>query len=327
MSFLRILGYGLIAIVILIAGAAAWFLWSFPEVYPVAKVQASQDPAVIERGRYLANTVLSCMDCHSTRDWSKYSAPITPGTLGKGGDKFDASMGLPGEIHAKNITPAGIGSWTDEELARLITTGVNRDGRAIFPMMPYMAYRYLSNDDLTAVISYLRTLAPIENAVPDGHVDFPMNLIIRTIPQPPAPLPKPNPADTVAYGKYLVTVGACTECHTPSDHGKPLPGMDFAGGAEFKMPTGAIMRTANITPDQETGIGQLTREQFIARFKAFEGEEARNRPVGPNDPQTIMPWTLYAGMTEQDLGAIYDYLLTLKAVNNRVQTFTPPPGN
>ncbi|MCL4235325.1 MAG: c-type cytochrome [Deltaproteobacteria bacterium] len=327
MSFLRILGYALAAIAIIIAGAAAWFFWSFPKVYPVAAVQASQDPAVIERGRYLANTVLSCMDCHSARDWSKYSAPITPGTLGKGGDVFDASMGLPGEIHAKNITPSGIGAWSDEELARLITTGVNRDGKAIFPMMPYMAYRYLSNDDLTAVISYLRTLAPIDNAVPDGHIDFPMNIIVRTIPQPPAPLPKPNPADTVAYGKYLVTIGACTECHTPSDHGKPLPGMAFAGGAEFKMPTGAIMRTANITPDKETGIGQMSREQFIARFKAFDNEEARNRPVGPNDPQTLMPWTLYAGMTEQDLGAIYDYLITLAAVNNKVQTFTPPPGN
>jgi len=83
-------------------------------------------PERIERGRYLATAVSVCMDCHSTRDWSKFSGPLKEGTLGKGGDRFDHSVGMPGVFYSKNITPAGIGRYTDGELFRTITTGVTK---------------------------------------------------------------------------------------------------------------------------------------------------------------------------------------------------------
>ena len=84
------------------------------------------------------------MDCHSTRDWMRFAGPVVKGTEGKGGDKFDESIGFPGTIYAKNITPAALGNWTDGELVRAITMGINKKEEALFPMMPYMNFNHLS---------------------------------------------------------------------------------------------------------------------------------------------------------------------------------------
>ncbi|MCZ7584017.1 MAG: hypothetical protein M5R36_12145 [Deltaproteobacteria bacterium] len=80
-------------------------------------------------------------------------------------------MELPGTIFAKNITPAAIGDWTDGGIYRMITTGVNRDNGAAFPLMPYLSYRYADPEDVKAVVAYLRTLAPIENQTPPTKLD------------------------------------------------------------------------------------------------------------------------------------------------------------
>ena len=93
--------------------------------------------------------------------------------------------------------------------------------------------------------------------------------------------------------------------------------MDFAGGREFLLPNGKIVRSANITPDIETGIGNMTREAFIGRFKSMLPEQVRK--IEAKERNTIMPWSSYAGMKEEDLGAIYDYLRTVKPIKNQVE--------
>jgi mono/diheme cytochrome c family protein len=315
---LIILGGIVLLIMVLAAGGLIYLFAAFPKADPAPAITIEATPERLERGRYLANHVSVCIDCHSTHDYKYFSAPVIPGTEGKGGEKFE-EPGM-GYVYVSNITPAALGSWTDGEILRAMTAGVNNKGEGLAPMMPYGIYRELSKEDAYAIVAYLRTLPPIANEIGAGEIEFPANLIFRTIPQP-AELKEegPNPADTLAYGKYLSTVGGCHFCHTPAIKGAPVPGMDFAGGFDFKFPDGRMVRSANITPDEDTGLGAWTKDDFISRFKEYEQPEMRTIEVGEGDDQTVMPWTMYAGMTEADLGAIYAYLRTVKPVHNVIE--------
>lgn len=101
--------------------------------------------------------------------------------------------------------------------------------------------------------------------------------------------------------------------------------MDFAGGFKFPFPNGAVARSSNITPDEESGIGAWSESDFVSRFKFYDNAEARTLKPEAVGYNTVMPWMMYAGMTEKDLGAIYKYLRTAKPVNNHVEKYTPPP--
>jgi len=323
-KFLKVLGIVCLVLIVLVAAGLIYFNASFPNVDPPSNIKIAVTAEKIERGKYLASHVTMCIDCHSTRDWKKYSGPIKEGTEGKGGEKFDEEMGFPGTIYIKNITPAALGDWTDGEIIRAITMGVNKDNEALFPVMPYYNFNQMTQEDLESIVVYLRTLKPIKNDMPEKELNFPLNYIVKTLPiqsyKPSQPVSKTN---TAAYGKYLATIANCADCHTQSEEGTPIPGMDFAGGEEFKLPHG-IIRSANITPDNETGIGGWTKEMFIARFKSFESDSARNIPADIfKEYSTFMPWTNYAGMSYEDLGSIYDYLRTVKSVNNKVEKYTP----
>jgi len=309
-------------LVVVIAGGLIYLLKAFPKVGPAKETTVEITPQRIEKGKYLAENVAVCIDCHSTRDWQYYSGPIVPNTDGQGGQKFGPEMGFPGNVYSPNITPVAIGTWTDGELIRAITEGVSKDGRALFPLMPYHKYGQMSEEDLFSIVAYIRSLRPIPNEVPRTKLDFPMSLIVRMIPKASNLQPRPDSTDLVAYGKYLTNLASCADCHTPFKKGKPIPGMEFAGGMEFLIP-GLTVRSANITPDAETGIGKTTREMFIARFKGFSPEGARQIKVPPvGGANTPMPWTMFSGMSNYELGAIYDYLRTLKPVNNRVEIFS-----
>ena len=118
----------------------------------------------------------------------------------------------------------------------------------------------------------------------------------------------------------MINAAACGDCHTPMDEqGQPLPGRDYAGGFELKLPGGGVVRSANLTPDADTGIGTWTEAQFVDKFKAFEGAPLRTLTDADRRENTVMPWTGYAGMTREDLAAIYAYLRTLKPMVNRVK--------
>jgi mono/diheme cytochrome c family protein len=312
----------LVVMVVVVAGAGLAYLFaSYPSVPAAGPVTLPTSPDVIERGMYLSQHVAICVDCHSERDFTKFAGPIKPGTFGKGGERFDGpTAGIPGVIYAPNITPAALRDWTDGELMHAVTTGVARDGRALFPLMPYPSYGRLAKEDVEAILAYVRTLQPVQSHVPERSLDVPVNLIVRTIPQPASFTARPSPSDRVKYGEYLVTMASCAECHTPrDDQGQLVPGMDFAGGNQFAHPElGYRVRTANITPDADTGIGQWTEEQFINKFKGFEAPDDRVLTDDEQRQNTAMPWKQYAGMTREDLGAIYSYLRTLKPVIHRV---------
>lgn len=299
---------------------ATYLVTAFPKV-PLPKLEVQPSPELHERGKYLAHHVSVCMDCHAERDWTRFSGPPKDGTLGHGGERFNREMGLPGDIVSKNITPGGIGSWSDAELARAITSGVSKDGHALFPIMPYPYYRHMCDRDLRAVISYVRSLPASDEKQPETVLDFPVNLIVRTMPEAPDPWECTAPGDE-GHGKYLTTIAGCPECHTKQEKGQVV-GERFAGGWRFPLPGGSFVTSKNITPDKETGIGNWTREQFVMMFRS-RGKAESAFEVKPGGRQTVMPWNMYGGMSEEDLGAIYDYLRTIPAVKNQVEDFEPP---
>lgn len=318
-KLLQILGVlsGLVVVVTL--GGLGYLMAAFPNVPPAAVVTLEPTPERLARGKYLSDHVVGCTSCHSERDWTKFSGPVKPGRIGVGGQEFP--VGGAGTVYGKNITPAAIGSWTDGELQRAVTMGVSKDGTPLFPLMPYPHFGAMAADDMHAVLSYVRSWRAIESQVPARRLNFPMNLIVRTIPAAAAPQPRPSPNDKVAYGRYLTRSALCADCHTPiDDRGQPLPGKAFAGGMEF-LETGYRARAANITPDADTGIGSWTEQQFIDKFKGFENPSDAVLSDSERRQNTPMPITAYAGMTREDLSAIYGYLRTLPPVVNRVTRF------
>ncbi len=322
-KILKILGILLILFVLVIAGALTYIKAALPDVGEAPELKVEATPERIARGKYLANAVNVCMDCHSTRDWTKFSGPIIAGTEGRGGERFDHTVGFPGVYFSKNITPAGISRYSDGELFRVITTGVNKDGNAMFPVMPYPYYGKMDEEDIYSLIAYIRTLQPVENPVADSESDFPMNFILNTIPAKAEHMKRPDPSDELASGAYLVNASGCIECHTYAEQGQIDREKAFAGGRAFQMPDGSIVTSSNITPDQETGIGKYTKEAFIERFKMYADSAYVPPAVAPGEFNTIMPWTMYANMTREDLGAIYTYLRTVKPITNKVEKFTP----
>jgi hypothetical protein len=245
------------------------------------------------------------------------------GTVGKGGEQFDQRYGFPGSYFSKNITPNGIGRYTDGELFRTITTGVTKEGKALFPVMPYTYYGRMDPDDIYCIIAYLRTLAPVDNAVPESVSDFPMNIIINTIPKKVPAGKKPDTTNHLAYGAYLVNAAGCQECHTKADKGQIIPAMAFMGGRDFLMGDGSIVRSANITPAPKTGIGTWTEDAFVKRFKMYTDSTYQPQTVEKGKFNTVMPWTMYGRMTRSDLVAIYTYLKSLPPRENEVEKFTP----
>jgi mono/diheme cytochrome c family protein len=318
---------GLVGLLAVAAGLfVAYFFVRYPKVQAAENVRVEVTPERVARGKYLAEHVTGCVVCHADRDWNKFAGEIVEGTKGTGGQRF--GFGLePFVLYAKNITPAGVGQWTDGELIRAITTGVSRDGTPLFPLMPYPKFARLAREDVEAIVAYLRTLPSVPSEpTPARELKFPLPLVVRTIPAPAAHRPIPSPTDRVAYGEYMTNAALCAECHTPLDEqGTPIPGMEFAGGTPFTPGGVGFVRSANITPDAGTGIGTWTEEQFLDKFRAFRGVPPRTLSSTERLQNTEMPWNDYAGMTDDDLRAIYAFLRSRPPVVNRVDKFGPPP--
>lgn len=323
--FLTAVGYAVGVVIIILLAGLTYFNMTYPRVEKAPEITINATPAAVARGKYLVNDVVGCFDCHSKRDWTKFSGPIIPGTQGEGGEVFNQKgAGVPGILYAPNITPAGIGSWTDGQIVRALTCGVDNKGHALFPIMPYKHLNEMSRTDIYSIVAYLRTLKPIKNRVPKGSLNFPMNLIVKTLPiYSYNPKPAPDTTDMVAYGKYLVNAADCADCHTQmTNNGQYVKGMMFAGGVPFQM-SGGTARSANITPDSATGIGKWNVKEFISFFKAYASDSSANIHVTPSQYNTPMPMTSFAGMTDHDLSAIYAYLRTVKPVRNEVVNWTP----
>jgi hypothetical protein len=322
MKILKILGYVLLGIAVLIASAIAYVKFTLPNVGEPEDITIEATPDRIKRGKYLATSITLCMDCHAVRDWTKFSGPPKPGTLGAGGDRFDQTVGLPGIYYAKNITPFGIKRYTDGELFRVITTGVTKEGRPMFPLMPYLNYGKMDREDIYSIIAYIRSIEPVESTIPEPESDFPVSILINTMPQKATLTTRPDTTDQLAYGAYLANASGCVECHTQIQQGRIMKEVSFAGGREFKFPNGAVVRSSNITQDETSGIGKWTEEQFVGKFKQYADSSYVVPTVAPNEFNTIMPWLMYARMKESDLSAIYTYLKTVKPISNTVSKFT-----
>ncbi len=317
---LKVAGAVVLGVAALAVCGYAYLLLAYPRVGKAADLRVQPTPARVARGKYLADHVAVCTDCHSQRDWTRYAAPIKPETYGAGGETWDETIGFPGRLVARNITPAGLASWSDGEIARAITEGVSRDGAPLFPLMPYPTYgRHLARDDVEALVAYMRTIPPRTTPIADRRLHFPLPLIVRTMPAAAtAPATPPDQSDRTAYGGYLTEIAGCVECHTPVDDRRtPVPGLRLAGGQEFLLPNGLIARSANLTPDG-SGIGGWSEAQFVEKFKAY-ADPAALVPTATGAFNTPMPWPAYAGMTREDLGAIFRYLQTVPATAHRVE--------
>lgn len=280
------------------------------------------DKAMIERGKYLANNVCGCIDCHSQRDYNKFSGLIVPGTEGMGGEVFNEIYSIPGVVFARNITPDtthGIGKWTDEEIARAITRGINRKGDTLYTIMPYRHYNQMSKDDIYSIIAYLHTLKPNSNKVTDRLLTIPMNTVYPELKS--ASLEKnenPDTSNLIGYGAYIVNSAACIDCHTPMENGKYVMSKAFSGGFTFNM--GSFKASSgNITPDSTTGIGKWTEEMFLEKFKTCRDPAKYTGNPGKNN--SIMPWSLFSNMADHDIKAIYAYLRTVTPVKNLVEKY------
>lgn len=319
---IRIIGTVIGSAILLFVVLLGWLVLRGPAQRGPSTEIVERTPERLARGKFLAEDLVGCMECHSEHRDDLYTWPAKPETYGQGGFRFDEHLGVPGVVTAQNITPdpeTGLGNWTDGEIMRAIREGVAKDGRALFPMMPYQRLREMSDEDVRSIVVYLRSLKPIRKQTPPVRLNFPVNLLIKLEPKPlDGPVQAPGPSDGLAYGKYLVALGGCVDCHTNQVRGKPVEGMEFAGGWQIQMPWGRVV-PPNITPDLETGIGRVSREEFIGRFKSFES--LTEFPPAQPGRNTVMNWRGYAQLSEDDLGAIYDYLRSVKPIRNKVNPF------
>ena len=277
---------------------------------------------MVERGNYLAHHVSLCMDCHSQRDFSQFSGPPVDGTEGMGGEAFGEKIGVPGTVYTKNITPDtvnGIGKWTDDEIVRAITRGISKNGDTLFPLMPYPHYNTMSKDDIYSIIAYIRTLKPNSNKVPERKLMIPASMAYP--PLRSASLEtnvKPDVSDMIKYGEYMWNASACMDCHTPMDKGQFVMPKMMAGGRPFDL--GIFMVTSpNVTSDSATGIGKWTEAMFLDKFKNYRDKASYSANPGKNN--SLMPWSMYAHMDDFDIKAIYRFLRTLPAVNNKIEKY------
>ncbi|MFZ4261495.1 c-type cytochrome [Sphingobacterium sp. HJSM2_6] len=322
MKILKVLGVIIGVVLALVVIAGLYVQLALPKVEVDSSISIIPDSTRVKRGEYLANHVAVCMDCHSKRDWTAFSGPIIEGTDGGGGEKFGRNEGFPGTIYSSNLTPYGLKSWTDGEIYRAVTSGVGKDGRALFPLMAYHRFGQMDKEDIYSIISYIRTLKEVENDVPAPELDFPVNILNRLGPGPANHQTKPATGDSVLYGAYLINAAGCIDCHSKTDKGNIVEGSEYGGGMEFLQPAG-IIRAPNITFHKKFGIGSWTKEFFVNKFKSLADSNARAIHVKPNELNSPMPWAMYGGMTDEDLESIYVYLssLTPKDVQIEVRTF------
>jgi len=296
-----------------------WQIVLGPDARPVTDKKFEPTDARLARGQYLVENVAHCFMCHTEHDFSTPEYLTIPAKKGAGW-----VMPIPelNYIAARNITPdmeTGIGSWTDDEIARAIREGIRKDGTALFPVMPYLEFRAMDDEDVASIVVYLRTLAPVRNTVPTRALPGPLEYIVKTLPKPVTTPQPSHPTSTAEErGNYLVTLAGCQECHTAADsQGILLPGMGFGGGGMFPDPgqNGKLVFTPNITQDP-SGIAHYDE----AMFK----ETLRTGSVKGRMLNHIMPFESFRNMTLEDMSDIWAFLKTVPPVKHRVSNTDPP---
>jgi mono/diheme cytochrome c family protein len=307
---LKKLVLGTLGVCVLLAGggiAGAYMRYDRAWEAPLPEITASDDPAVVARGEYLVWGPGHCAGCHGAVDrLEEYEADATRIPL-TGGFAFEIP---PGRIVVPNITSdpqTGIGKMTDGEIARSLRHGVGRNRSMLFPIMPF---QHVSDEDLTAIVSYLRTLEPVEQPQEKSDLSLLGKVLFAYVLEPAGPVePVPEhvePAPTAEYGAYLVkSVANCYGCHTNRDlatgafFGEPM-----AGGLELEH-RGQMFVIPNITKGKGSRLETWDEAGFIARMRT-------GQPSAPGSP---MPWAPMSEATDDDLRAIWAYLQTVAPVD------------
>jgi cytochrome c553 len=177
-------------------------------------------------------------------------------------------------------------------------------------MMPYELYKGMSDEDLAAVIAYLRSVPAVRNELAKTELPEPVKQMLPPHQPLTQPVPPPDGSDPLERGAYLAQLAECVACHTPIDHQtmQPIMPLAFTGGLEFKGPWG-LLHSANITPDA-SGIAHYDEALFLRVMKTGN--------VGGRKLNSIMPWGYSRGMTDDDLKAVYAFLKTLPPVAHRM---------
>ncbi|MEZ5082401.1 MAG: c-type cytochrome [Bacteroidales bacterium] len=314
----RIIGIIVLILMIAIVCFVGYIKFFLPDISTPEGLKVDMSPANVEKGKYLANELMGCVGCHAKRDYTKFAGPIISESKGSGGEFWGENLGFPGSLFAPNITQGSLYNWTDGEIFRAIVNGVDKEGNALFPIMPYHQYGKLPKEDIYAVIAYIKTLEPKPEEYPERELNFPLNLIVNTMPQKATHHLKPDANDLVKHGEYIITAAVCFDCHTPMEKGRFIEEMAYAGGAEFKFESGGIVRSANLTPDKETGIGNWTKKQFVQRFKAYADSNFIFEKLWPPAILILIcPGNIMPTFKERDLEAIYAYLMSLDPIKIR----------
>jgi mono/diheme cytochrome c family protein len=294
------------ALIVLLGVALAAFVayagrrWDAPVDAPLPPLQADRSPAGVARGAAIFHS--TCEVCHRAPGSERVSgAPVT-----------DAPAFL-GSFHAANLTAhatAGIGKYSDAELARLVRYGVNRHGHR--SLMPTYA---MGDADVRALLGFLRSDDPLFRA--DATVAPPSRLSAlgkavlvlsgtAEIPERPASgVPVPPKAATKEYGRYLaVAVFDCIGCHSPGFGSKEPDAEDaFVGGFEFQDPSGRPVISRNLTP-HETGLAHYSRDDL--------GRALRSG-LRPDGTVLSAPMPLFRGLEDVEIDALHAYLKSLPA--------------
>jgi mono/diheme cytochrome c family protein len=265
-------------------------------------------PAEIARGKYIFGATGGC-GCHTIK-----KEPVN-----SGGRRYDGPFGT---VYSSNITPdreTGIGGWTDEQVITAIRLGRRSNGERLLPVHPFTVFNGMAEEDLRAVVAYLRTVPPVKRATPPKKITVPlfesMFLPAWLAAFAPRETPPPTaPTTGIARGEYLVrAVGHCGECHTPrtitmaTDNSRFLAG-NPKGPEDSEVP--------NITPDPATGL--TWSEEEIADYLG-----TGNKPDGDvagGLMGEVIEGTLagYKDLTKADRLAIARYLKTIPAVKNKI---------
>ena len=281
---------------------------SCASIQPAPDVKVELTDGRIALGKYLVEGPAACGYCHTPGAF--LNDPMMEKHLS--GAKIEDSNFT---AYSANITPdveTGIGGWSDGEIIRAIREGVNKDDKTLSIAMPYGFYKAMSDNDVKAIVAYLRTVPPVKNKVLNPGIQrmaFPLNILIPFFTPAYTPVrdvPDLPLDDPIARGKYLLTIGDCRGCHSSGDPFAEDP--DMAGGAEFGGPWGTVY-AANLTSDPETGVFKKynSDEEILENLKAA----AMKMPMRSRA-------AYFKNMTDDDLRAILAYLRTLPPVKNEV---------